>query len=172
MNYYGTRLATCSSDHLVKIFEVKPNGSSYPMAELAGHEGPVWQVSWAHPKYDNVLASCSHDRKAIVWKEINGKWQKVYEYNQHDASINSIVWAPHQFGLIFACCSTDNSISIIEYQQDIWKPTKIYKAHEQGCNAVSWAPAKTSKSLLDPQERIEPKRLVSAGNDRLVKIWK
>lgn len=37
MNYYGTRLATCSSDHLVKIFEIKANGQSLPMAELTGH---------------------------------------------------------------------------------------------------------------------------------------
>lgn len=24
--------------------------------------GPVWQVNWANPRFDNVLASCSHDR--------------------------------------------------------------------------------------------------------------
>lgn len=38
MNYYGTRLATCSSDHLVKIFEIKTNGQAFPMAELTGHD--------------------------------------------------------------------------------------------------------------------------------------
>lgn len=27
------------------------------------HEGPVWQVAWAHPKFGNILASCSYDRK-------------------------------------------------------------------------------------------------------------
>jgi len=42
MNYYGTRLATCSSDHLVKIFEIKANGQSLPIAELTGHDGPVF----------------------------------------------------------------------------------------------------------------------------------
>lgn len=172
MNYYGTRLATCSSDHLVKIFEIKPNGQSFPMAELAGHDGPVWQVNWAHPKFDNTLASCSHDRKAIVWREVNGKWQKSYEYNQHDASVNSISWAPHHYGLIFACCSTDCAISIIQFMGDVWKPIKIPNAHEQGCNAVSWAPAKRTKSLVDPSEQIDPKRIVSGGNDRLVKIWR
>ena len=26
---------------------------------LTGHEGPVWQVSWAHPKFGALLASCS-----------------------------------------------------------------------------------------------------------------
>ena len=27
------------------------------------HEGPVWQVAWAHPKFGSILASCSYDRK-------------------------------------------------------------------------------------------------------------
>lgn len=31
----------------------------------ASHEGPVWQVSWAHPKYGSILASCSYDRKVM-----------------------------------------------------------------------------------------------------------
>ena len=172
MNYYGTRLATCSSDHLVKIFEIKPNGQSFLMAELVGHDGPVWQVNWAHPDFDNVLASCSHDRKAIVWREVNGKWQKTYEYNQHDASVNSICWAPKEYGMVFACGSTDCAISISEWCGDVWKPIKIAKAHEEGCNAVSWAPAKRTRSLVDTEVRIDPKRIVSGGNDRLVKIWK
>ena len=27
------------------------------------HEGPVWQVSWAHPSFGNLIASCSYDHK-------------------------------------------------------------------------------------------------------------
>ena len=44
MNFYGNLLATCSSDRMVKLFEVKANGQSFPLAELNGHEGPVCQV--------------------------------------------------------------------------------------------------------------------------------
>ncbi|KAF7637729.1 hypothetical protein Mgra_00002704 [Meloidogyne graminicola] len=186
MNYYGTRLATCSSDHLVKIFEIKSNGQSLPMAELTGHDGPVWQVSWAPPKFDNVLASCSHDRKAIIWREVNGKWQKSYEYNQHEASINSISWAYAEYGLTFACCSTDCAISVVQFMGDVWSPVKISNAHEEveffnevtyivyikGCNSISWAPAKRINSVLDKSEKIDPKRFVTGGNDRLVKIWR
>jgi len=32
-------------------------------ATIGGHEGPVWEVAWAHPKFGIVLASCSYDRK-------------------------------------------------------------------------------------------------------------
>ena len=68
MDYYGRRLATCSSDRTVKIFEVsEANGSGVQtlVADLKGHEGPVWQVAWANPKFGSILASCSYDRKVI-----------------------------------------------------------------------------------------------------------
>uniref|UniRef100_A0A914YZ79 Protein SEC13 homolog n=1 Tax=Panagrolaimus superbus TaxID=310955 RepID=A0A914YZ79_9BILA len=171
LNYYGNRLATCSSDRMVKIFEVKSNGQSFPVAELNGHEGPVWQVSWAHPQFENTLATCSHDRRIIVWREINGKWQKVYEYRQHTASVNSVAWAPHAFGMVFACCSTDGSISIVEFKNDVWSPLRIVDAHANGVNAISWAPAKPARSA-DGKIEYEPMRLVSGGNDHLVKLWK
>ena len=65
MDFYGTRLATCSrccsaatrlvflffssSDRSVRIFDVK-DGTQSLAASLVGHEGPVWQVAWAHPR--------------------------------------------------------------------------------------------------------------------------
>ena len=56
MDYYGTKLATCSSDRSIKIFDVK-DGTQTHVADLRGHEGPVWQLAWAHPSYGNILVS-------------------------------------------------------------------------------------------------------------------
>lgn len=53
---------------------------------FCSHEGPVWQVAWAHPMFGNILASCSYDRKVIIWKEENGTWDKMYEYTGHESS--------------------------------------------------------------------------------------
>ena len=69
MDFYGTRLATCSSDRSVKIFDVR-DGTQTLAADLRGHEGPVWQVAWAHPRFGNILASCSYDRRVIIWQVI------------------------------------------------------------------------------------------------------
>lgn len=65
MDYYGLRLATCSSDNSVKIFDLK-NGTQSLVAVLKGHMGPVWQVAWAHPKFGDLLASCSYDRYTVI----------------------------------------------------------------------------------------------------------
>ncbi|XP_071960229.1 protein SEC13 homolog [Antedon mediterranea] len=174
MDYYGVRLATCSSDRSVKIFDVI-NGQQTLVADLRGHEGPVWQVAWAHPMYGNILASCSYDKKVIVWREASGSWEKIYEHGDHDSSVNSVQWAPKEFGLVLACGSSDGSVSILTYNENQWSSTKIKEAHSIGCNAVSWAPAVVPGSLIEPPSTQRPniaKRLVTGGCDNLVKIWK
>ncbi|ESP04556.1 hypothetical protein LOTGIDRAFT_207505 [Lottia gigantea] len=173
LDYYGTKLATCSSDRSVKVFDVR-NGQQTLISDLAGHEGPVWQLAWAHPMFGNTLASCGYDRKVIIWKENNGTWGKIYEYTNHDSSVNSVAFAPHEFGLLLACGSSDGTISIISSTGDgTWDSKKINNAHSIGCNAVSWAPAVTPNSLFDTGIRQQPvKRIVSGGCDNLVKIWR
>jgi protein transport protein SEC13 len=119
-DYYSKKLATCSSDRSIKIFEV--NGDIYHnSATLVVHEGPVWQVGWAHPKFGVVLASCSYDGSVVIQKEISqGNWGKLYEAKFADCSINSIAWAPHEFGLVLAAASSDGKVIIIEYKSGVW----------------------------------------------------
>lgn len=96
LDYYGKRLATCSSDRTIKIFDVvdgeaqKHTGgqtlTGYAMFSLnmnsvrviyevalsynvSRHSGPVWQVAWAHPKFGHILASCSYDGRVLIWRE-------------------------------------------------------------------------------------------------------
>jgi protein transport protein SEC13 len=63
------------------------------------------------------LASCSYDKKVIIWKEVSqNNWEKVYEYLNHDSSVNSVCWAPQDFGLMLACGSSDGAISVLSSQ--------------------------------------------------------
>ncbi len=175
MDYYGMRLATCSSDQSVKIYNVK-NGTQTLAADLKGHYGPVWQIAWSHPKFGNLLASCSYDRKVIIWQETDNEWVKYYEYTNHDSSVNSVAWAPHEYGLVLACGSLDGSISVITYvpETNSWEFKRIMGAHLSGCNAVSWCPAATTLASINNTVNRSPqlKRLASGGCDNLVKIWK
>ena len=87
------------------------------MAEISAHNGSIWQMSWAHPKYGNIIASCGFDRKVCVWKEVNkNNWEKLYEYTEHSNSVNCLAFAPYEYGLILISGSTDGSISIHEYK--------------------------------------------------------
>jgi len=177
-DYYGKRVATCSSDKTIKIHSVSEgNAANAPLADLRGHEGPVWQVAWAHPKFGVILASCSYDRKVFVWKETAANtWEIIYQYSGHELSVNSVAWAPHEYGLMLACASSDGNISILTFKDgsNTWETTR-FAAHNVGVNAVSWAPAAAPSSLLtaNSSAHVGPasRRLVSGGSDKLVKIW-
>ena len=165
MDYYGTRLATCSSDKSVKIFELK-DGTQTHVADLRGHEGPVWQVAWAHPRFGSILATCSYDRKLIIWREDRpGAWNRMHEISNHDSSVNSVCWAPQEYGLMLAAGSSDGAVSITAQRPDTnqWETTKIPNAHTIGCNAVSWAPFNADGG---------PRRFVSGGCDNICKVWR
>jgi len=190
LDYYGKRLATCSSDRTVKVFDVVEGDTQRTSGgqTLKGHTGPVWQVAWAHPKYGHILASCSYDGKVLIWKEQQGQgpaagaWTKVKEHTLHTASVNSVSWGPHELGAILACASSDGKLSVLTFKNDGQWGADIFNGHAIGCNAVSWAPAIQPGSLITPQQ-IQPipgqpasqspsvKRFASAGCDNLVKIW-
>lgn len=113
MDFYGKRVATCSTDKTIKIYSTT-SGAEGLEATLVGHEEPVWQIGWAHPSFGNILASCSYDRKVIIWKEEKPTvWTKIHEYARHESSVNSISWSPKEFGLMLAAGSSDGSISIL-----------------------------------------------------------
>ncbi|KAK0551726.1 GTPase-activating protein S13 [Tilletia horrida] len=176
LDFYGKRLATCSSDRTIKVFDVVDGAVGTQRATLRGHEGPVWQVAWAHPKFGPILASCSYDGKVLIWKDNGaagqsaggygaqgygqsaeaGGWTQIKEHKVHDASDDGS-WAVHKV-----------------------------KAHPSGCNAVSWAPATPPGSLISAQQPVQQRpgetgadtnaeqyvrRFATAGGDSLVKIW-
>ncbi|KAI8142182.1 WD40 repeat-like protein [Fennellomyces sp. T-0311] len=175
LDYYSRRLATASSDHTIKIFDV--DGDTQRLVDtLKGHEAPVWQVSWAHPKFGSILASCSYDGRVFIWKEQNGTWTPIKEHKVHTASVNSVAWAPHELGAILACASSDGKISVLEYREDGSWDSYLMDAHGIGCNAVTWAPAAMPGSLVQTNGGTPPnvtvvKKIVSAGCDNLIKIW-
>ncbi|KAG7531722.1 hypothetical protein FFLO_04164 [Filobasidium floriforme] len=181
LDYYGKRLATCSSDRTIRIFDVvngKPKGDG---VVLKGHTAPIWQISWAHPSFGSILASCSYDSRVFVWKETSssttttttnnrglgggigmgkgaaggaGEWEKIKEVGAHSASVNSISWAPYELGPILACASSDGKISVLKFNNDGSSDIDTFPAHAIGVNAISWSPAMSPGSLTSgPQQQ-------------------
>jgi protein transport protein SEC13 len=119
-DYYSKKLATCSSDRTIKIFDVAEN-IYHCAATLTVHDGPVWQVSWAHPKFGVILASCSYDGKVVIQREVSvNNWVKIHEYKFEDTSANSLAWAPHELGLVLASAASSGAVVIIEYKDGQW----------------------------------------------------
>jgi len=178
LDYYGTKLATSSSDRTVKIYDV--SGNSYaPNATLTGHSGPIYQLSWSHPKYGTLLASASFDGSVLIHRESRqGEWILVKAFvGLHESSVNSVQFAPHEYGLVCAAGSSDGKVSILTHGgesngDDEWT-VEYLNDTPLGVNAVSWAPYGVGKEKEGEDEQCEPlpPRLVTGGSDNGIRMW-
>mmetsp|Transcript_214 Transcript_214/g.343 ORF Transcript_214/g.343 Transcript_214/m.343 type:complete len:322 (+) Transcript_214:219-1184(+) len=186
-DFYGKRLATCSSDHKIKMWSAGPSGEWQCEAELEGHKGAVWKVAWAHPEFGQILASCSFDQNVCIWEEQDapltvssqssvdskneetsrqGRWQQVAKLNDNQGSVTDIKFAPRHQGLSFAMCSADGYIRIY-VAEDImnlnnWTLSEKFqvgsKVNETTC--LSWNPSRFDKPML-----------VVGGHGEIAKVW-
>lgn len=178
LDYYGKRLATCSSDRSIRIFDVSSSHQPTLTSQIrGGHEGPVWQVGWAHPKFGSILASCSYDGRACVWKEqAANSWVKIFEFSRPDASINALQWAPHAFGLVLAVAAADGTVSVLTRKQDNTWDVATFHAHKGGVNSVSWGPDVKSGALLSQPAAGGAvkfdRKLLTGGCDNQLRLWR
>jgi WD40 repeat protein len=68
-DFYGRRLATCSSDQTVQVWDLDSEEKWKLSSQWKAHSGSVWRVIWAHPEFGQVLATCSFDRTVAIWEE-------------------------------------------------------------------------------------------------------
>lgn len=63
--------------------------------------GSVWRVTWAHPEFGQVLATCSFDRTAAVWEKEAGQnhWLKRTSLVDSRTSVTDVKFAPKHRGL-------------------------------------------------------------------------
>lgn len=86
-DFYGRRLATCSADRKIKVWDKSDGGQWEANASFVvcviprgvnkmwltvtqAHSGAIRKLDWAHPEFGQVLASCSFDRQVSVWEEV------------------------------------------------------------------------------------------------------
>jgi len=128
-DWHGTRIATCSSDQRIKVWSTQTadgadGGESWTLqAEWKAHYGPVWRVTWAHPEFGQVLASCSFDHAVCVWEEaeavddrgtVVSRWQKRAQLADATDSVTDVKFCPRHLGLQLAAGSSDGHVRIYE----------------------------------------------------------
>eukprot|EP00521_Asterionellopsis_glacialis_P007966 CAMPEP_0195281164 /NCGR_PEP_ID=MMETSP0707-20130614/597_1 /TAXON_ID=33640 /ORGANISM="Asterionellopsis glacialis, Strain CCMP134" /LENGTH=347 /DNA_ID=CAMNT_0040340023 /DNA_START=106 /DNA_END=1149 /DNA_ORIENTATION=- len=186
LDYYGVKLATSSSDRTVKIYNVSSTAYEHA-ATLTGADGPVWQVSWAHPKFGVILACACFDGSMLIFQETRPRdWTLVHAAKQlHESSVNSVAFCPHEFGLMCAGASSDGRVSVLTHQSDNTWSVEYIRDNALGVNAVSWAPygayygASSSNNNNhdgddddhDENEEDEQPRLVTGGCDNRIRFW-
>ncbi|XP_056598184.1 nucleoporin SEH1 isoform X3 [Triplophysa dalaica] len=153
-DFHGRRMATCSSDQSVKVWDKDDSGEWHCTASWKTHSGSVWRVTWAHPEFGQVLASCSFDRTAAVWEEIVGEsndkqrgqshWIKRTTLVDSRTSVTDVKFAPKHMGLMLTTCSADGVVRIYE-APDVMNLSQWSLQHEisckLSCSCISWNPS-------------------------------
>ena len=89
-DFFGKRMASCSSDHKIKVWDKdEKRGEWVCSAEWKAHQSPVWKVDWAHPEYGQLLASCSFDRTVVIWEDRGRRALNVRNNNIDNNSNNT-----------------------------------------------------------------------------------
>jgi protein transport protein SEC13 len=148
--------------------------SSELCATLQGHDGPVWQVSWAHPKFGVILASCSFDGSVLIHCEVRpNEWSLLHAARPlHESSVNGVAFAPHEYGLWLAAASSDGSVSILQHEANQTWTVEYVSDCSTGVNAVSWAPYGAYYDVNSPTaSAAPPPRFVTAGCDNAIRFW-
>jgi nucleoporin SEH1 len=171
-DYYGKRIATCSSDQKIKIWDQNEKDEWFCSAEWKAHSGSIWKLAWAHPEFGQVIASCSFDRTVCIWEESENKsiddlkqWNKMATLVDSRDSVPDIKFAPKHLGLKLATCSTDGFVRVYE-AIDItnlshWNLMEEFESQKGGVTCLSWNPSPMESKPM----------LAVGGTDANVKIW-
>jgi len=164
-DYYGKRIATCSSDQTIKIWDLIDNEWKLS-ASWKAHSGSVWKVCWAHPQFGQVIASCSFDRTVCIWEEeeVGKPWQKKATLVDSRDSVFDIQFTPRHLGLRLATCSGDGFVRIYEATDIVnlaaWPLMEEFEAEKGGANSLSWNTSPFDAPMM-----------VVGSNESVAKVW-
>lgn len=177
-NYYGNRLATCSSDQKIKIWDYNESQGIWE-ANIAfkAHSCAVLKISWAHPEYGQVIASCSFDRSVIIWEESYQdavkKWTPVATFRDGGGTVQDVEFAPNHSGLRLAVVAADGQVKIYE-AMDVtslvhWALIADFPVgdgtgskDEEGNHCLSWCTWNASRPMM----------VVGCAKDHVAKIFR
>lgn len=74
----------------------------------------MWRVTWAHPEFGQVLASCSFDRTAAVWEEIVGESNDKLRGQSHWVRLFFDSYKVSDFGYVLFICGNIPTLSIFK----------------------------------------------------------
>lgn len=169
-----TQVAICANKNIVYIYKATPNSPANTwklLHELREHDQHVSSVDWS--PVHNQIVTCSHDRNAYVWKEVNGSWQPNLVILRLNRAALTARWSP--LGNKFAITSGAKSVCVCYYEAENnwWVSKLIKKKHESTVTAVAWHPSNVlvATASTDSKCRVFTAQVKGVDDDRSCAAW-
>lgn len=119
------------------------------------HEKTVWACKFC-PGSPKTIASCSSDRKVIIWHYIRNVVLQIFE--EHLNVVEDICFSPLDFNVL-ASCSRDKTIQIWRNYRSLYvgKPL-VLKGHRKRVTSCAFSP-------------ISHEILTSCSADLTIRVW-
>lgn len=132
LDHYGQRLAACTSNGMIRVWDLDCSTGQWVCSAGAGSEwqagASIHQLCWAHPNFGQILASAGSDHSVIVWEECEEEteqgtdlpstnrkhWVSKVHINDATALVTCISFAPPHLGVKIAAGSQDGLVRIYE----------------------------------------------------------
>jgi nucleoporin SEH1 len=153
-DFYGKRLATCSSDQTIKIWKKSHQGWQMDQDLKHRHSGSIQRLCWAHPKFGDIIATCASDYNVHLFVSTGSEFSFKTQLSKPKDIVRDVQFAPEHyetFSLSIGAASADGTIRIWE-SQDItdlqqWACRHTIPVGGQA-NCLSWCPAKFGPRTL------------------------
>ena len=151
----GTRLASCSKDKTVQIWDATTGGHIFT---YRGHTADVYTVAWSPD--GKRIASCSKDKTVQIWDAADGN--HVFTYRGHKDQVVMVAWSPDGKRLASGGGNLDQNLKTSDTTVQVWNASDgsnifTYHGHTNAVEAVVWSP--------------DGKRIASASLDKTAQVW-
>jgi len=193
-DYYGKRVCTCGADREIKVWDLDSN-NNWSSEKIRAHSNSIWRLSWSHPEFGQLIASCSEDASVCVWEEQesintdrskvnNDKWLKKVALTESKKAVNDVKFSPRHLGLKLATASADGSIRIYEatdiFSLSYWQLVDTIQVEDT--TGLMSEMGSTETSILRQSEHgltclswndcpFEPAKIAVGGFSRFAAIW-
>jgi len=173
-DHSGRRIACASADERprIEVIDMDDDGKfTIRHPPWSAHEQTINKLCWGHPRFGQILASCSDDASVEIWEEQDSvagtvaKWHKRATLSDARKPIKDIAFCPNHLGLKIALACMDGRVYIYEAHDvtrlnlsdwtleeyfDAFEPPRgsLPSSRNAGVRCLAWNPSKFDNPMI------------------------